>query len=666
LGELIVLDGCTFFISDETGDTNSDPHEGFFMEDVRHLSRWELLVDGKPIDVLTSKRVDYFSARIVGGTRNEKPIAVKRDRFVTDGFHEDIELENLSDDPQRVRVELRFGADFADIMEAQAEGDDRNGRVESEVNTRSATLAESREGYRRETRITFRKQGRLRKDAMRFDLELRPRETWTTCIDVTPVIDGKPRPSLLSCDSFNKPVPKMELSLEEWMESAPTLDADDDGLIRTYQQSIADLAALRLRPSDSFEWALPAGGLPWFMTVFGRDSIIASYQALPFQPTLAAMTLDALADTQAEDFDHFADAEPGKIMHELRRGVASATGEIPRRYYGTHDATQLFLILLHEYWLWTGDSGRVRALEEAARRALEWIEGPADRDGDGYLEYESRSSSPTKLDNQCWKDSDGAIVFADGSQAEPPIATCEVQGYAYDARMRTAELAEKVWRDDELARRLRKDAEELKERFNRDFWSSRRRHYVLALDKDKRQVDSLTSNIGHLLWSGIVDEERAAAAVKKLTGRELFTGWGVRCLAKSNPSYNPLTYHNGTVWPHDTSIAAEGMRRYGFRQEASDLAWALMEAATRFEYSLPEVFAGFDRDDTSVPVPYPDALVPQAWAAGAPLLGLRTILGLDPVGGKLRSKAVTPREIEGKRIRLRGVRVHGKRFDAPR
>ena len=375
MGQLIVLDGCTFFISDETGDTSSDEHEGFFNEDVRHLSRWELLVDGKPIDVLTSKRVDYYSARIVGGTRNDKPIAIRRDHFVTDGFHEDVELKNLSDEPRRVRVEVRFGADFADVMEAQESGTDGSGRVDAQIGKRSITLGESRNGYRRETKITFRKQGRLRKDSMRFDLELRPRERWKTCIDVVPVLDGKPRQSLLSCDSFNKPVPKMELSLEDWMETAPTLDTDDDGLRRTYEQSIADLAALRLRPSDSFEWALPAGGVPWFMTVFGRDSVIASYQALPFHPTLAAMTLDALADLQASEFDHFADAEPGKILHELRRGVAARTGEIPSRYYGTHDSTQLFLILLHEYWLWTGDAARVRTLEEAARRAIAWIEG---------------------------------------------------------------------------------------------------------------------------------------------------------------------------------------------------------------------------------------------------------------------------------------------------
>ena len=340
---------------------------------------------------------------------------------------------------------------------------------------------------------------------------------------------------------------------------------------------------------------------------------------------------------------------------------------MPSRYYGTHDATQLFLILLHEYWLWTGDAARVRKLEEEARRAIAWIEGPADRDGDGYLEYKTRSSSPTRLDNQCWKDSDGSIVFADGSLAEPPIAACEVQGYAYDARLRTAQLAEEVWGDDALAKRLRNDAEELKERFNRDFWSSRRRHYVLALDKDKRQVDALASNIGHLLWSGIVDDERRRGDGEEADGARAASPAGA-CAAWRRAT--PHTTRSRTTTGRSGHTTRRSSRRgcagTGSGKRRRMLAWALMEAATRFEYRLPEVFAGFERDETSVPVPYPDALVPQAWAAGAPLLGLRTILGLDPVGGRLRSKPVIPEEISGKRIRLRGLHVHGNRFDAPR
>ena len=323
-------------------------------------------------------------------------------------------------------------------------------------------------------------------------------------------------------------------------------------------------------------------------------------------------------------------------------------------------------MLLHEYWRWTGDAALVRKLEEAARRAIAWIEGPADRDGDGYLEYKTRSPSPTRLDNQCWKDSDGSIVFADGSLAEPPIAACEVQGYAYDARLRTAELAEEVWGDAALAKRLRNDADALKERFNRDFWSSRRRHYVLALDSDKRQVDALTSNIGHLLWSGIVDDERAGAMVKQLMGGELFTGWGVRCLATSNPAYNPLDVpqRHGLATRHvdrrggDAPVRVQG-GGVGSRMGADGGRDALR--VQRFRRSSRASSA----TRRASPCPIQMRSFRRRGRRRAPLLGLRTILGLDPVGGKLRSKPVIPDEISGKRIRLRGVHVHGKRFDAP-
>ncbi|MGZ4310376.1 MAG: amylo-alpha-1,6-glucosidase, partial [Gaiellaceae bacterium] len=394
-----------------------------------------------------------------------------------------------------------------------------------------------------------------------------------------------------------------------------------------------------------------AGGLPWFMTVFGRDSIVAAYETLPFQDELAQATLQALAELQATEWDDFAEAQPGKIVHEIRRGSMAATGRIPGAYYGTHDATALFLILLDEYERWSGDRRFVRELEPSARAALAWLEGPADLDGDGYLEYLKRSDSPTALDNQCWKDSDDSIRFADGSEAEPPIATCEIQGYAYDARLRTARLLREVWRDDETARRLERDAAELKRRFNRDFWIGSRGHYALALDKDKRQVDAVASNMGQLLWSGIVDERRAERVVRRLLRKDLFSGWGIRSLAESEAAYNPLEYHCGTVWPHDTALIAEGMRRYGFRDEAGRLCEALLHAAEAFAYQLPEVFAGFPRDETNAPVEYPDALKPQAWAAGAPLLALRTLLGLDAKNGKRRSSPHVPESLGKLRLR---------------
>jgi glycogen debranching enzyme len=395
------------------------------------------------------------------------------------------------------------------------------------------------------------------------------------------------------------------------------------------------------------------------MTLFGRDPLWTAYMALPFHSTLAASTLETLASYQAEDYDDFADAEPGKILHELRRGKHVALGIDPSPYYGTHDATPLFLTLLDEYERWTGDVDLVRRLEPNARAALAWIEGPGDLDGDGYLEYRSRS--PRGLDNHCWKDSSDGILDVDGTLPERPHAVCEVQGYAYDARVRAARLARHVWDDPALSRRLERDARELKERFNRDFWDGRRRHYALALDARKRKVSPPASNMGHLLFSGIVDDERAESVVSRLLRSDLFNGWGIRTVSSDTTAYSPLRYHQGTVWPHDTAICAEGMRRYGFRDDATKLACALLEAAERFQNRLPECFAGFSRDETNTIVEYPAALRPQAWSAAAPLLCLRTILGLDVERDRLKRSPHLPDRIG--HLRLRGIQVRGGRVD---
>jgi glycogen debranching enzyme len=651
---LIIVDGATFVFSSRNGDIAADRPEGFFFEDVRHISRWCLTVDGKPLDALTSRVVDHFSARFVGAKEGEQEptLSVRRDRFVAEGLHEDIVVTNHAAEPQAVRLELSFGSDFADILEAQQEGTIRRGRASSETSAHVVTLWQNRNGRRRGTAIRFRRRGRLQRGRAVFDLRLGAGESWDTCVDVIPIVENRRASPLLGCDSFGRKTPELPLSQDDWVAGAPTLEADWDPLRHIYEQSLIDLAALRIRPREEhLRHALPAGGLPWFMTVFGRDSIIAAYEALPFRPELAEATLQALAELQATEWDDFADAQPGKIAHELRRGMLAALGEIPGVYYGTHDATLLFLILLDEYESWTGDRAFVRKLEPQARAALGWLEGPADLDGDGYLEYQKRSDAPSALDNQCWKDSDDSIRFADGRCAEPPIATCEIQGYAYDARLRTARLMREVWRDEETAARLERDAAELKERFNRDFWLSRRGHYALALDRDKRPVDSLTSNVGQLLWSGIVDERRAGRVVERLLRKDMFSGWGIRSMSEKERAYSPLEYHNGTVWPHDTALIAEGMRRYGFRDEAGRLCEALLHAAECFGHQLPEVFAGFPRDRTEAPVEYPGALKPQAWAAGAPLLAIRTLLGLDANGGKVHRSPHVPESL-GK-IRLR-------------
>ena len=661
--ELIILDGCTFFYSNENGDVEAQGPEGLFYQDVRHLSRWGARIDGHELDPLTSRRVDYFSARVVCKTSDEAndapPISVRRDRFVTEGAHEDIVLENLSGERHSVSLELSFGSDFADVMEAQS-GGNGEGRSWQETSTRSVTLWNDRDGYRRGTVLTFNRFGRVTRDSATFEVALAPHENWSLCIDITPIVDGKRRPPLLRCNSFHEHAHKMPMSLDDWLSDAPYLETDLAAVGRTYRQSLLDIAALRVRPDEiAIRWAMPGGGLPWFMTVFGRDSLITAYEAIPYHQELAQATLQALAELQATEWDNFRDAEPGKIMHELRRGTLAKLEKIPHTpYYGTHDATMLWLILLDEYEKWSGDTHFVRQMEPHARAALAWIEGPADLDGDGYLEYRKRSHSDKALDNHCWKDSDDSIRFADGRKAQPPIATCELQGYAYDARLRTARLLREVWRDEETAARLEEEAADLKRRFNRDFWVKSRRHYALALDGDKNQVDAMTSNTGHLLWSGIVDESRAAVVVRRLMQPDMFTGWGIRSMSSDDTGYNPLEYHNGTVWPHDTAICAEGMRRYGFHREAGVVCRAILDAAERFSNQLPEVFAGFPRDQSDVPVEYPNALKPQSWAAGAPLLALRTLLGLDVVDGRLRSDPHVPEEL-GK-LRLRRVGYRGR------
>jgi glycogen debranching enzyme len=372
------------------------------------------------------------------------------------------------------------------------------------------------------------------------------------------------------------------------------------------------------------------------MAVFGRDSLITSYQMLPFAPELAATTLHALADSQGKKEVELTEEEPGRILHELRFGELTYFRERPQApYYGASDTTPLFLVLLDEYERWSGDVKLVRALEPNARAALDWIDHYGDRDGDGYIEYQRKTT--LGLENQCWKDSWNSILFHDGSLARTPRATCEIQGYAYDAKVRCARLAREIWKDEAFAARLELQAAELKRRFNQDFWIPDRQFFALALDGQKKKVDSLCSNIGQLLWSGIVGDDKVAAVRNHLMSPKMFSGWGIRTMAEGEGGYNPIEYHNGTVWPHDCSIIAAGLARYGYRKDASDVIAGIFEASLFFRSRLPEVFAGYERTQTRFPVQYPTACLPQAWAAGAPMLGIRTLLGLEPKGEVLTS-----------------------------
>src|SRR3989440_6119964 len=472
--DLTVLDGNTFFVSDPAGDV--EPGElvnGFFHADMRHLSRWRLLVNGQPVHVLTSRTVDYYSAAVFAtlasvSVGENPPLSIRRDRFVASGVHEDLTIQNHSDRPQRVTVEVEYGTDFADLFEVK-DRKPKRGQFSSEVAGGRVTLIYTRDRYRRDTVVNFSEAFAVTAARAQLEIEIEPRGSWRTCIDVVPVVDGTENRLDHGERTFGNPKPDMPTSFEQWIAQAPTLNTDNDVLRHTYRQSLIDLAALRFRPLKSLSYSLPAAGLPWFMALFGRDSLITAYQALPFQPHLARTTLEALTAWQAKERDDFRDAEPGKILHELRLGELTVLGERPHSpYYGTHDATPLFLIVLDEYQRWAGDDDFVRSLKPTALKALEWVERHGDRDGDGYLEYQTRSKEG--LVNQCWKDSWNSILFSDGRVAKGPIATCEIQGYAYDARIRMARLARGVWDDPALAERLENDALELKDRFNRDYW----------------------------------------------------------------------------------------------------------------------------------------------------------------------------------------------------
>jgi glycogen debranching enzyme len=381
------------------------------------------------------------------------------------------------------------------------------------------------------------------------------------------------------------------------------------------------------------------------MTLFGRDTLITALQTLWVGPELSRGALHLLGALQGIRVDDFRDEEPGKILHEVRSGELTLLGEKPHSpYYGTADATPLWLILLSEYWRSTGDDAFVRARWTNVLAALDWIDRYGDRDGDGYVEYATRSSQG--LGNQCWKDSWDGIQFADGTIPFLPIATCEIQGYVYDAKLRVAELARTLAGDGELAARLEREAAELHAGVNRDFWSDERGgYYVVGLDGEKRPIDSMTSNMGHLLWSGIVPEERARPVADQLLSDQMFSGWGVRTLSRDDGGFNPIGYHAGTIWPHDNAIIALGLARYGLREEANRIVLSQLEAASFSGFRLPEAFAGFERWVSRFPVPYPTACSPQAWATGAPFVFVKTMLGLDTRNGEIHLDPQVPKEI---------------------
>jgi glycogen debranching enzyme len=659
--QISILSGSAFVVSDRRGDIApalGNPN-GLFYRDMRHLSGWQLRLNGRELDVLSAESLEYdeavfFLVEPTGSVYRSPAVSLVRRREVADGMREHLELHNHSQRRLEIEISILFDADFADLFEVKDELA-KTGDLYRHREHQGVTLGYQRGDFRRETYIHAR-EAYFTEESLTFRVAVEPKEVWTTTIVVkVGTARDEPHPQRIHR-------PEMPHSLEDWLAAAPKVDTDWPELRQVYKRSLVDLAALRFYPESVPDSSLPAAGLPWFMALFGRDSLITSYQVIPFVPELARTTLLALGAHQATVWDDFRDAEPGKILHELRHGELAYFGERPHSpYFGSADSTPLFLVVLEEYERWTGDTATIRTLEGAARAAVTWMERYGDRDNDGYIEYQTRNPR-TGLVNQCWKDSGNSIVYPDGRLATLPRATCEIQGYAYDARIRTARLAREVWHDEEYAQRLERDAARLKASFDRDFWLSDVDFYALALDGDKKPVPTLTSNVGHLLWSGIVADERVEPIVAHLAGERMFSGWGIRTMADGQPAYNPIEYHNGTVWPHDTALIAAGLSRYGRRQDSARLTLALMDAASHFAYRLPEAFAGYDRAATHVPVPYPTACSPQAWAAAAPLLLMRLLLGLEPTANGLTVRPHLPPDVN--RLVVRGLPGRWGRADA--
>ncbi|MEV4489581.1 glycogen debranching N-terminal domain-containing protein [Micromonospora coxensis] len=644
-----VLAGNAFAVSDAQGDMEVDPRApvGLISFDTRFLSRWVLTVDGQRLHALSRDDMTYFETRffLVPGSAShyvDAEVSVIRHRSIDDSFNERITVLNHSAGPADLVVRMDIGSDFADTAEIRHPAP-RETTVRASSADGVLRLCYRRESFHRETVVSTTAPGEVDDRGITYRITVPARGQWITDLHVGMNILGEAGRDLRSSlESHRRQVRHdMRVDLRGWRERAPQLVAERTALRPVYEGALADLAALRYAPL-AYTGRVPIGGLPWAMTIYGRDALVTCLQTLAFTPELTPPTLRLLAQDQGSRLDDEHEEEPGKILGEIRYGESAAFGDLPTAIsYAAADTTPLFVILLDEYERWSGDADLVRELRDPAREALDWLDEYGDAAGDGYLRYQSRSPRGGPV-NQAWKNSPDAIVHRDGRVPGPSRATCELQGYAYDAKVRGARLAREFWDDPVLADRLDRQAAALKERFNRDFWLPEREYYALALERDGTPVETLTSNIGHLLWSGIVTEDRSAAVAGHLLGPQMFSGWGVRTLAGGQLPYNPVGAHVGAVWPSDNSVIAAGLRRYHHDDEAARIADGLLAAAELLDGPMPEAIAGYSRTVTRYPVQLPMAGRPQAWSSGALLMLLGTLLGLRPCGENLLVDPVLP------------------------
>ncbi|MDP9266609.1 MAG: amylo-alpha-1,6-glucosidase [Chloroflexota bacterium] len=644
---------------------------GLYYHDTQFLSGFALRINGAaPLLLSNNTEQNYVgtfqlvnaAAPLAGGEiLPAQSLSVRRTRFLADGWRERIGILNCNAQPVELRVELEFEASFRDMFTVRGYRGKAHREPETTVRTTGSGLTFERfgrDGVRRTTEIAiWPGPDSLTGRTFLAERVLEPQGVLRLELSIIPREDGageaaSPRGFDEALDALNASYRRFLRSCADYRTSSESLD-----------EQLINRSALDLRALIEFEETgpFPTAGIPWYAVPFGRDGLIAAYQTLAWNPDLARGTLRLLAKHQGTRSDAFTEEDPGKIFHELRRGELARLGETPHRpFYGAVDATPLFALVFAETVKWTGDRALWRELLPAAERALEWCDTYGDVDRDGYVEYGARGS---ELRNQGWKDSWNSLSDREGSQSRLPAALVEVQAYVYAAKSGLADL---YARDGDTARadQLRREARDLRARFDRDFWMPEERCYAQALDAQKMQVPAVTSNAGHALWCGIVPPEKARPLVDRLMAPDMFTGWGIRTLSSRYPTYNPMSYHNGSVWPHDNSLIAQGFARYGFRQEANAIVDALLEAGRRFpDARLPELFCGFARDlrFSSRPADYLVSCIPQAWSAGVVFLCLRVLLGLEPdlEHERLYADPVLPAWLD--HVTVRDLRVHDAR-----
>jgi glycogen debranching enzyme len=659
VGAVTLVEGQTFCISGQTGDVSPHFPQGLFVYDTRVLSGFELRVNGHPLEPLTVDLDEPFAATFVGRVhphhgRADSDLVCFRSRAIGQGMRERITVTNYGAREASLVLELRCDVDFADLFEVKENRiHPADGR--SFTSTGTGLLFKLDEGV-----IHKAVEVRTRNEPVVYDATLvwtgalAPRATWEACLEVIATLGDEVLVPRFRCHASDA-VAVPEVRLASWRASLPDVDTDNAALAQAVRRAGEDLGALRIFDPEHPDVPILAAGAPWFMTVFGRDSLLTAWMALIAEPMLAEGVLETLSRFQGDDVNLLTEEEPGKILHEMRFGTSArsalGSGEV---YYGSIDATPLFVMLLGELRRWDVADEVIDRLLPHADRALDWVERFGDRDGDGYVEYARHSARG--LSNQGWKDSWDAIKFLDGTLAHAPIALCEVQGYVYAAYVARAHFAREAG-DTALEQAYAQRASELWAQFNEDFWLDEHGWYALGLDADKRPIDALASNLGHCLWTGIVDPDRAEIVVKRLMSDEMFSGWGLRTLATSMSAFNPVSYHNGSVWPHDNAIAAAGMMRYGFVEEAHRVIAAQLDVAAAFGGRLPELFAGFERGHPATPAAYPTSCSPQAWASAAPLLWLRTLLRIDPWAPQLEVRIAPELPPWMDRLRVDNIKI---------